>query len=288
MRKLAFIALTIAACWFAASRANGAELRIPDKAIAGENLSIATTGSGEGTLYLIGPGEIVKHNIRLGENAEIKGEELRHAGRWVAIVRGGSPQSQVFWVEPGKPQSLSFIARPSRVPVNRPGVISGVAFTFDKFQNLVLQPTQVTFTLSVAGTSASHTATTKDGVAWVNSSSARKAGAAQFVAKVGDVTVTRVVQQVASDPCNLRMRIVSRSKDQITVQTDPVRDCTGNPVPDGTIVTFIETDKTGRSVVDARIKKDIARADLPGTDNANITVASGVVLGNELHVGGGQ
>jgi hypothetical protein len=288
MRKLAFIALTIAACWFAASRANGAELRIQDKAIAGENLSIATTGSGEGTLYLIGPGEIVKHNIRLGENAEIKGEELRHAGRWVAIVRGGSPQSQVFWVEPGKPQSLSFIARPSRVPVNRPGVISGVAFTFDKFQNLVLQPTQVTFTLSVAGTSASHTATTKDGVAWVNSSSARKAGAAQFVAKVGDVTVTRVVQQVASDPCNLRMRIVSRSKDQITVQTDPVRDCTGNPVPDGTIVTFIETDKTGRSVVDARIKKDIARADLPGTDNANITVASGVVLGNELHVGGGQ
>lgn len=288
MRKIAFIALTMAACWFAASRANGAELRVPEKTVAGENLSIATSGSGEGTLLLIGPGEVIRHQIRLGENAEIKGEELKHAGRWIAIVRGGSPQSQVFWVEPGKPESLNFVARPSRVPVNRPGVISGVAFTFDKFQNLVVQPTAVSFTLSVGGTSASHTVTSKDGVAYVTSSSAKKAGAAQFVAKVGDVTVNRVVQQVASDPCNLRMRIAGRNKDQIILETDPIRDCTGNPVPDGTIVTFIETDKTGRSVVDARIKKGIARAELPASPGAHLTVASGVVLGNELNVGGGE
>jgi len=288
MRKLAFIAMTIAACWFAASRANGAELRVPDKAVAGENLSIATSGNGKGTLLLVGPGEVIKHDVRLGENAEIKGEELRHAGKWIAILRGGSPQSQVFWVEPGKPANLSFLARPSRVPVNRPGVISGVAFTFDKFQNLVLQPSDVTFSLSVGGTSASHTTTTKDGVAFATSSSAKKAGAAQFVAKVGDSSVNRVVQQVASDPCNLRMRIVGRNKDEITVQTDPIHDCTGNPVPDGTIVTFIETDKTGRSVVDARIKKGIARADLPASPKGHISVASGVVLGNELNVGGGE
>lgn len=288
MRKIAFIALTMAACWFAASRANGAELRVPEKTVAGENLSIATSGSGEGTLLLIGPGEVIRHQIRLGENAEIKGEELKHAGRWIAIVRGGSPQSQVFWVEPGKPESLNFVARPSRVPVNRPGVISGVAFTFDKFQNLAVQPTAVSFTLSVGGTSASHTVTSKDGVAYVTSSSAKKAGAAQFVAKVGDVTVNRVVQQVASDPCNLRMRIAGRNKDQIILETDPIRDCTGNPVPDGTIVTFIETDKTGRSVVDARIKKGIARAELPASPGAHLTVASGVVLGNELNVGGGE
>lgn len=289
MRKIAFIALTLAACWFAASQANGAELRVPDKAVAGENLSIATSGTGDGTLLLIGPGEVIKHKIRLGENAEIRGEELKHAGRWIAIVRGGSnPQSQVFWVEPAKAESLSFLARPSRVPVNRPGVISGVAFTFDKFQNLVAQPTPITFTLSVGGTSASHTVTSKDGVAYVTSSSAKKAGAAQFVARVGDVTVNRVVQQVASDPCNLRMKLAGRNKDQIVLETDPIRDCTGNPVPDGTIVTFIETDKTGRSVVDARIKKGIARAELPASPGAHITVASGVVLGNELNVGGGE
>lgn len=288
MRTLFFIALTIAACWFAASRANGAELRAPDHAVAGQDVSIATSGSGEGTLLLIGPGEVIKQKIRLGENAEIKGEELKHAGRWIAIVRGGSPQSQVFWVEPGKPESLSFLARPSRVPVDHPGVISGVAFTFDKYQNLVVQPNDVTFTLSVGGTTASQKVTTKNGVAWVRSSSAKKAGAAQFVAKVGDVTVTRVVQQVASDPCNLRMHIAGEGKDGIKVQTDPIRDCTGNPVPDGTIVTFIETDNTGRSVVDARIKKGIASAELPASPKARISVASGVVLGNELNVGGGE
>jgi hypothetical protein len=288
MRRLVAIAITIAACWFAASRANGAEIRVPEKAVAGQDLSIATSGSGEGTLLLVGPGEVIKHKITLGQNAEIKGEELKHAGRWIAIVRGGSPQSQVFWVEPGKPANLSFLARPSRVPVNRPSVISGFVFTFDKFQNLVVDPTPITFTLSVGGTGASQNVTTKNGVAWVRSSSAKKAGAAQFVAKVGDVTVTRVVQQVASDPCNLRMHIASRNKNGVTVQTDPIRDCTGNPVPDGTIVTFIETDQSGRSVVDARIKKGIATAELPASSNAHITVASGVVLGNELNVGGGE
>jgi hypothetical protein len=290
MRKLVFIAMTIAACWFAASRANAAELRVPDNAVAGQDLQIATSGSGSATLLLIGPGEVIKHEIKLGENAEIKGEELKHAGRWVAILRGGSPQSQVFWVEPDKPESLSFLARPSRVPVNRPGVISGVVFTFDKYENLVVQPEEVTFTLSVGGTSASQKVMTKNGVAWVRSSSARKAGAAQFVAKVGDVTVNRVVQQVASNPCEngLRMHVSGRKNNRIIVQTDPVHDCTGNPVPDGTIVTFIETDSTGRSVVDARIKKGIATAELPASQKARISVASGVALGNELDVGGGE
>jgi phosphopantetheine adenylyltransferase len=84
------------------------------------------------------------------------------------------------------------------------------------------------------------------------------------------------------------MKIVGREKDQIIVETDPIRDCTGNAVPDGTIVTFTETDSTGRSVVDARIKKGIARAQLPASNKATIAVASGVVLGKELHVGGGQ
>jgi hypothetical protein len=84
------------------------------------------------------------------------------------------------------------------------------------------------------------------------------------------------------------MHVVGRDKNGVILETDPVRDCTSNPVPDGTIVTFTQTDSRGRSTVDARIKKGIARAVLPASDNATITVASGVVLGNELHVGGGQ
>jgi hypothetical protein len=291
MRKLILIGLAIAACWFAAEQANAAELRIPQTAVAGQALSIGTSGNGDATFYLVGPGATLKRKIRLGEDVQVKGEELRSAGRWVAIVRGsGGPQSQVFYVKPDKPAILNFSARPSRVPVARPNSVSGVAFIFDKFHNLILDPTPVKFSLSVAGSSASHTINSKEGVAYINSSSAPKAGAAQFVASVDDVSVNRVVEQVASDPCdrNLRMRIVGREKDQIIVQTDPIRDCTGNAVPDGTIVTFTETDTTGRSVVDARIKRGVARAQLPASKNATIAVAAGVVLGNELHVGGGE
>jgi len=289
MRKLILIGLAIAACWFASAQANAAELRIPQTAVAGQALSIGTTGNGDATFYLVGPGATLKRKIRLGEEVQVKGEELRSAGRWVAIVRGsGGPQSQVFYVKPDKPAILNFSARPSRVPVARPNSVSGVAFIFDKFHNLILDPTPVKFSLSVGGSSASHTINSKEGVAYINSSSAPKAGAAQFVASVDDVSVNRVVEQVASDPCNLRMHVIQREKDQIIVQTDPIRDCTGNAVPDGTIVTFTQTDSTGRSVVDARIKKGVARAQLPASNNATIAVAAGVVLGNELHVGGGQ
>jgi hypothetical protein len=94
------------------------------------------------------------------------------------------------------------------------------------------------------------------------------------------------VQQVAGDACNLRMTAKSMAK-TIVVETDPIRDCSGNAVPDGTIVTFTETDSRGISTVDARVKRDVARAELPLSDNATISVAAGVVLGNEVHVSWG-
>ena len=283
MRKIIFASLVIAVCWFAADSAHAAELNIPKDAVAGQPLTISISGSG--TLYLIGPGQLIKREFKSG-SVEIKGDELRNAGRWIAAVRGDNKESQVFWVKPGKPETLNFLARPSRVPVARPDVISGVTFIFDKYQNLILTPTPVDFSLSVGSSNNSKKVTSKDGVAWTNSGSAPKAGAAQFVASVGDAQVRRVVQQVASDPWNLRMHVAGRDGNRIIVETDPSRDHSGNPVPDGTIVTFIMTDSTGRSTVDARIKKDIARAELPTTDNGTITVAAGVVLGNELHVGG--
>ena len=58
-------------------------------------------------------------------------------------------------------------------------------------------------------------------------------------------------------------------------------------VPDGTIVTFIESGNgQGKSTVDARVKHGIAKATLPAVPGATLSVASGVVLGNELHWGG--
>jgi hypothetical protein len=174
------------------------------------------------------------------------------------------------------------------VPVARPNVISGVTFIFDQYQNLILDPTPVNFNLSVGGAGSSKSITSREGVAWINSASAPKAGAAQFVASVDATTVTRVVQQVAADPCerSFHMHVAGHAGNRLIVETDPIRDCSGNPVPDGTIVTFIQTDKSGKSTVDSRIKKGTARAELPASDNATITMAAGVVLGNELHVGG--
>jgi hypothetical protein len=287
MRKVIYIGLVIALCWFAADCARASELHLPQNAVAGQPLSIGTSGSG--TLYLIGPGQVIKKEFKSG-SVEIKGEELRSAGRWIAAVRGDSNQSQVFWVKPGKPGKLNFLARPSRVPVARPNVISGVTFVFDQYQNLILDPTPVNFNLSVGGAGSTKSVTSREGVAWINSASAPKAGAAQFVASVGDTSVARVVQQVAADPCerSFRMHVAGHTAQNTIVETDPIRDCSGNPVPDGTIVTFIQTDKAGKSTVDARIKKGTARAELPASDNATITVAAGVVLGNELHVGGRQ
>ena len=290
MRKSFYIAFIIAAAWFAFDLARAAGLRLPPNPVAGESMSLNTSGQGDATLYLIGPAQVIKRQVRLGQEVQVKAGELRSAGRWIAIVRNGTnSESQTFWVSPGPPRNLNFLARPSRVPVARQHVISGLAFVFDEYQNLVLNPTAVKFSLSVDGSGASQTVESHNGVAWINSSSAKKAGAAQFVASAGDTSVRRVVQQVASDPCNLRMHVVQRNeKAGVIVETDPVRDCTGNPVPDGTIVSFTQTDRMGRSTVDARIRKGVARAELPYAESADISVAAGVVLGNELHLGGAQ
>lgn len=291
MRKLVLYAALALTCWFAADSARGAELKMPADATAGQPLTIATSGQGDATLYLIGPGQVIKRSIKLGSGVQIKGAELRSAGRWIAIVQSGSsPQSQVFWVKPAQAENLSFLAKPSRVPVAQHNAISGTVFLFDKFRNLVLEPTAVHFNLSVNGTGATQSVTSRQGVAWIEASSGPKEGAAQFVATVGNSSVRRVVQQVAAEPCSgsLRMHVADKKNDMIVVTTDPIRDCSGNPVPDGTIVSFTETDKTGKSTVDARIKKGIAQAELPASDNATISVAAGVTLGNELHVGGGQ
>ena len=67
-----------------------------------------------------------------------------------------------------------------------------------------------------------------------------------------------------------------------------MRDCSGNNVPDGTVVSFTKTDTSGKTTVDAPIKKGIAKAEMPVVGNARISVASGVVLGNELNVGGAR
>jgi len=289
MRRLVQALLIAAVCLFAAYAARAAELSAPERVSAGTGATLHTRGSGEATLWIIGPASVEKKQVRLGEDVNLQPQSLRIAGRYLAIVRqGAATDSAWFEVLPAAPANVNFLARPSRVPVDRRDVISGVAFVLDAYRNLVLEATPVRFSLSVPDAPAvTRIESSKLGIAWVRLDSTRKQGAAQFIASAGDAEVRRVVQETASDPCNLRMRATSAGN-HIVVETDPVRDCSGNPVPDGTIVTFTQVDAKGRSTVDARVKKGIARAVLPSSDNATISVASGVVLGNEIHLGGGQ
>jgi hypothetical protein len=277
-------------CWFAAYVARAQELSIPDQLAAGQGFSLPTSGAGEATFYLVGPDSTIKRAVQLGRPVKIAPEEMRSAGRYVAALRSDdSTSSKVFFVTAAKPAALNFLARPSRVPTATPDAISGVAFVFDAYKNLVLEPVPVNFSLSLEKSApVSRTFQSKGGIAWVKLASGRSQGAAQFVASLpaSDVSVRRVVQQVAGDACNLHITAKSMAN-AVVVETDPVRDCSGNAVPDGTIVTFTETDSRGISTVDARVKRDVARAELPLSDNATISVAAGVVLGNEVHVSWG-
>lgn len=288
IRRLVLALLLVGMCWFADAAARAAEIKPPSSAVADTAMSLPTSGSGSATLYLVGPVTRIKRSVRLGEPIKLEPGDVPAAGRYTAVLDGDGGASVDFYVAPGQPAELSFLARPSRVPAATHDGISGVVFPFDRGQNLVVDPVPVRFDLTVAGGAPqSRTVETHNGVAYIVEDSGHKEGAAQFVASVGDVTARRVVQQVASDPCNLRFQ-AERTKDGVLVKTDPVRDCSGNAVPDGTIVTFVQVGPRGKDTVDARIKRGFAQATLPADPPSTISVASGVVSGNEVHVGGGQ
>ena len=284
-RFVVLLAAAIALSAFAPGAwAQSGALKFPPVVTAGAPLSVPASGSGNATLYLVGPNHALKQEITLGRNIEFPAEELSAAGRYLAIVCSDSCQSNEFFVSPGEAASVSFLVHPSRAPVAQNNAVSGVAFPFDRFKNLVLAPVKVDFRFTVNGADVlSRSAETQNGVAWFRTNSGTHAGAAQLVASVGSSSVRRVVQQVASDPCNLRIQARPNPKG-VLVETDPVRDCSGNPVPDGTIVTFTATDSRGKTTVDAPIKQGVARAQLLASGSTSISVASGVVSGNEVKV----
>jgi len=271
-----------------AGLASAQELRVPAKVEAGTAFSVPTSGSGDAMLYIIGPGDALERKVHLGEEIAFEADDLHNAGHYLAILSGSASQSTQFdVVASNQPASLSFFAKPSRLAVNRPNGISGVTYIFDVFGNLVLKPEEISFRLSDAtGGVQSHNATSRDGVAWVQLNSAPKAGPAHFEASLSGVQATRIVQEVPGEPCSIRMTAKPSKDQRVLLQTDPVRDCNGNPVPDGTIVSFTERHEGRVSTVDVPLKRSVAETELPAVSGATITVASGVVLGNEIRWGG--
>jgi hypothetical protein len=269
------------------ARAESAGMKLPKQVRAGGAFSIETTGSGRAVLYIIGLGDVLRQEVQLGETTSFTAGVLHNAGQYLAILVGDSSRDEgAFDVLPASQvANVSFLAKPSRLPVGLHDGISGAVYVFDAYRNLITAPSPVSFQLSgISGVTQGRSATTRDGRAWTQMDSAVKEGNAQFVARVGDISATRIIQEVPGDPCGLR--ISARPAGQkIELETDPLRDCSGNAVPDGTIVTFTEVYDGKQTTVDVPLKRGIAQAELPAYNGAKISAATGVVLGNEIRWG---
>ncbi len=256
------------------------ELGLPKTVTAGQAFSIQSTGSGKAVLYIVGLGQVLKREVQLGETESFPAGTLYNAGHYLVVV---GKESGSFDVVPAEqPAAISFLAKPSRLPVGQRKGISGAVYVFDAYQNLVTAPLPVSFELSnPSGATQARTVVSRDGSAWTEMDSSPKEGAAKFVARVGGVSSTRVIQQVPGEPCGLTVS-ARPSGQRIELETDLVRDCSGNAVPDGTIVTFTEAYRGGQATVDVPLKHGVAQVQMPAYNGAKISVASGVVLGNEI------
>ncbi len=286
-RRFAFLIFCIAFATMQRARAEGGSMSLspPGTVKAGNAFAIQTTGSGQAVLYIVGLGQVIGRDVQLGETTFFPAGVLYNAGHYVAIlVAGSNTDNTAFDVVPAsRPASLSFLARPSRLSVGLHDGISGCVYIFDAYHNLITAPTSVSFKLSnPSGAAQERAVVAHDGVAWTEVDSTAKEGIDKFKAQVDEVSSTRVVEQVPGDPCGLKMSATQSGKD-IELATTPVRDCSGNAVPDGTIVTFTETYGGDQSTVDVPLKRGIAQVEMPAHDGATISVASGVVMGNEIH-----
>ena len=280
-------ALVLAAANLACAQDEG--LTVPAAIAAGSAFSIQSAGSGQATLYIVGPEQVLERKVQLGQATDFPADSLFDAGQYLVILSppassgGGSAITRSLNVLPAdRPTKLSFIAGPSRLPVGMQQAITGDVYVFDTYRNLIVAPLPVSFELTSPSAAArSRVVTTHDGAAWTAMDSSAKEGTDTFIAKVGEVSSRRIVSQVSGDPCNLRMN-VSQSSGKLQVETDPVRDCNGNAVADGTIVTFTETYNGDQTTVDAPLKRGIAKVEMPAVRGATISVASGVSLGNQV------
>ena len=266
------------------SFAQDALVRLPTNVKAGSEFSIQSAGNGQATLYIVGLGQVLKRDVLLGETAFFSPGSLISAGRYLVVLAGvSSTQNGSFdVVSTHKPTNLSFLAKPSRLPVGLRDGITGAVYVLDDYHNLIASPTPVSFELSnPSSTVQKHLVVTHNGAAWTVMDSTAQQGIDKFVARVGDAYSTRVVAQVPGDPCGLKMT-AQQSGQQVRLVTDPVRDCSGNAIPDGTVVTFTEKYNGAQSTVDEPLKNGIAEVELSARSGATFSVASGIVMGNQI------
>jgi hypothetical protein len=87
------------------------------------------------------------------------------------------------------PASLSFFAKPSRLPVGLHDGITGAVYVFDVYHNLIAAPTTVSFELSSpTGAVQKQQVSTRAGAAWTEMDSTSQQGSSKFVARAGDIS----------------------------------------------------------------------------------------------------
>ena len=272
----------VAMSHFAIAASEG--MRLPKAIEAGGSFSIQTPGSGNAALFIVGTGQVLKRDVQLGQTVFFAAGSLYNAGRYLVVLAGDSfTETESLDVVPAsKPANLSFLAKPSRLPVGLHAGITGAVYVFDAYHNLISEPMPMSFELSSpTGTVQKRVAITRYGAAWTEMDSTAQQGIDKFVARTGEISSARVIGQVPGDPCGLKMN-AQRSGQQIHLMTDAVRDCNGNAVPDGTIVTFTATFNGSQSTIDEPLKHGIAQVTISAHDGAMLSVASGVVLGNQI------
>jgi hypothetical protein len=282
-RRFVFLVATLliaAPCIIAQDEA----IQAPKSIAAGDAFAIQTTGSGKAALYIVGPNQVLKRDVDRGQSISFAPGTLHNAGHYLVILKTDSSSytSEVDVLPANAPSELSFLARPSRLPVGLHDGITGAVYVFDAYKNLITAPASVSFELSnPSGVTQTHVVQTHNGAALTAMDSTQQQGADKFTARVGDVISTRIVGQVPGDPCGIKMS-AKPSGQQIELETEPLRDCSGNAVPDGTIVTFTETYAGAQTTADVPLKRGIAQVAMPAHNGAMLSAASGVVLGNQI------
>jgi hypothetical protein len=264
--------------------AEGPATGFPKTIQAGSGFSALFAGGGKATLYIIGPQAVLKREIQLGEITNFAPGSLYNAGHYLALVEGDSDSATYEFdvVAATRPAELSFLARPSRLPVGIHDGITGAVYVFDEFHNLITTGLPVHFELSnPSGDTQTRDIITRDGAAWTAMDSGLHQGSDRFSAATEGISSARVIRQVPGDPCGLKMS-ASPAGNKVQLVTEPLRDCNGNAIPDGTIVTFTETYNGAQSTVDVPLKRGIAEVQMPSHSGATISAASGVVLGKQI------
>ena len=272
--------LIVAPCLLAQNDA----FQAPKSIAAGDQFSIQTTGSGKATLLIVGPNQVLKRDVERGQSISFAPGTLHNAGHYLVILKtdSSSDVAEIDVSAASAPSELTFLARPSRLPVGLHDGITGAVYVFDAYKNLITVPASVSFELSnPSGATQTHVVQSHNGAAFTAMDSTQQQGADKFTARAGTVTSTRIVGQVPGDPCGIKMS-AKPSGQQIELETEPLRDCSGNAVPDGTIVTFTETYAGAQTTADVPLKRGIAQVDMPAHNGALVTAASGVVLGNQI------